>query len=142
MAVMTARIRVGGTVQGVGFRPFVHTLATRLELAGFVGNDGDGVFAEVEGDTGVVTDFARRIAAEAPPLATVESLTLQPVPATGEPGFTIVAGRPGSGEAVILPDARRAGRTRIPGPHPPSGALQRRRDQPGPSHDRPHSPNA
>ena len=51
---MTVRIRtavrVEGIVQGVGFRPFVYGLATRLGLGGLVGNDADGVFAEIEGD--------------------------------------------------------------------------------------------
>ena len=42
-------VRVEGVVQGVGFRPFVHNLANRLGLAGFVGNDASGVFIEVEG---------------------------------------------------------------------------------------------
>ncbi|HEY1674022.1 MAG TPA: acylphosphatase, partial [Streptosporangiaceae bacterium] len=42
-------VRVEGIVQGVGFRPFVYGLATGLSLGGLVGNDPDGVFAEVEG---------------------------------------------------------------------------------------------
>jgi hydrogenase maturation protein HypF len=42
-------VRVEGVVQGVGFRPFVYSLATSLGLGGLVGNDADGVFAEVEG---------------------------------------------------------------------------------------------
>ncbi|HEX8868124.1 MAG TPA: acylphosphatase, partial [Lentzea sp.] len=50
---MSARVgrnlRVAGVVQGVGFRPFVHRLATRLRLAGQVGNDVEGVFIEIEG---------------------------------------------------------------------------------------------
>ena len=50
-------IRVTGTVQGVGFRPFVYALAVRLGLAGLVGNDAQGVFAEVEGPPGAVQEF-------------------------------------------------------------------------------------
>ena len=44
-----ARVRVEGTVQGVGFRPYVYRLAGELGLAGFVFNDARGVVAEVEG---------------------------------------------------------------------------------------------
>ena len=38
-----------GVVQGVGFRPFVHRIASELGLAGFVGNDSGAVFLEVQG---------------------------------------------------------------------------------------------
>ena len=37
------RLRITGVVQGVGFRPFVHGLAARHRLGGFVLNDGRGV---------------------------------------------------------------------------------------------------
>ena len=53
-------IRIEGIVQGVGFRPFVYTLATGLGLSGFVGNDVDGVFVEVEGSSAAVTEFLLR----------------------------------------------------------------------------------
>ena len=43
------RVEVRGLVQGVGFRPFVHALAHRLGLSGFVANTADGVLVEVEG---------------------------------------------------------------------------------------------
>ncbi|MGH3740710.1 MAG: acylphosphatase, partial [Micromonosporaceae bacterium] len=47
---MPTKIRIGarvdGIVQGVGFRPYAHGLATRLGLAGRVGNDPHGVFLE------------------------------------------------------------------------------------------------
>ncbi len=48
---------MAGVVQGVGFRPFVHRLATELDLAGHVGNDSEGVFVEVEGDAAVIERF-------------------------------------------------------------------------------------
>ena len=43
------RLRITGVVQGVGFRPFVYGLAQRYGLTGFVGNDSNGVFVEVQG---------------------------------------------------------------------------------------------
>jgi hydrogenase maturation protein HypF len=67
-------IRVHGVVQGVGFRPFVYTLATGLGLAGLVGNDPDGVFAEVEGPAPAVEEFLRRLERDAPPLARIEDV--------------------------------------------------------------------
>src|SRR4026209_126477 len=45
-------IAVHGTVQGVGFRPFVYALASRLDLGGFVRNDLGSVWIEVEGQPG------------------------------------------------------------------------------------------
>ena len=51
------RLTVRGVVQGVGFRPFVYGLATRLALTGFVGNDSAGVFIEVEGSPAAVAAF-------------------------------------------------------------------------------------
>jgi hydrogenase maturation protein HypF len=43
------RVRVTGTVQGVGFRPFVYRTALELGLAGHVLNDEHGVVVEAEG---------------------------------------------------------------------------------------------
>ncbi|HAV22011.1 MAG TPA: hypothetical protein DCX46_00635, partial [Bacteroidetes bacterium] len=48
-----------GTVQGVGFRPFVYRLARELHLDGTVLNDGSGVRIEIEGETGHVEEFRR-----------------------------------------------------------------------------------
>jgi hydrogenase maturation protein HypF len=84
-------VRVEGVVQGVGFRPFVYSLATRLGLAGWVGNDVDGVFAEVEGPAEQIRDFLDALERDAPPLARVERVSAQPVAPDGRPGFAIVA---------------------------------------------------
>ncbi len=68
-------VRVEGVVQGVGFRPFVYTLATGLGLTGLVGNDLDGVFVEVEGPVAAVSEFLLLLERDAPPLARIERVT-------------------------------------------------------------------
>jgi hydrogenase maturation protein HypF len=85
-----ASVRVEGVVQGVGFRPFVYSLATRLGLAGWVGNDVDGVFAEVEGPAEGVQDFLAALVRDAPPLAQVERVTARSITPDGRAGFAIV----------------------------------------------------
>jgi hydrogenase maturation protein HypF len=84
------RIRVAGLVQGVGFRPFVHRLATGLDLAGHVGNDTEGVFIEVEGPRATLDGFLARLVSDAPPAAHVERVTSCELPSTDDPGFSIV----------------------------------------------------
>src|ERR1700677_2861543 len=84
------RIRVAGVVQGVGFRPFVHRLATELDLAGHVGNDTAGVFLEGEGHVAAVERFEWRLGPAAPPLARIHAVDSDPVDAMGERGFRIV----------------------------------------------------
>ena len=64
---MRQRIRVTGTVQGVGFRPFVYREARRLGLLGWVQNDSAGVLLEVEGTEPAVHELARVLVAEPPP---------------------------------------------------------------------------
>jgi hydrogenase maturation protein HypF len=83
-------VRVTGIVQGVGFRPFVYSLASRLELGGLVGNDSDGVFAEVEGTPEAVAAFISALRTDAPPLASVDQITTAPLTPDGTATFTIV----------------------------------------------------
>jgi hydrogenase maturation protein HypF len=97
-------ISVTGVVQGVGFRPFVHQLARRLGLSGFVGNDVHGVFVEAEGPPARVEAFAEALRAQAPPLAVVDGLTVVEIPVKGESGFRIVES-PGGGAADTLVSA-------------------------------------
>ena len=90
-------IRVEGIVQGVGFRPFVYTAATGLGLSGFVGNDVDGVFIEVEGPEAAVSEFLEVLQRDAPPLARIDRVTSRAVPPTGAASFAIAASDPASG---------------------------------------------
>ena len=79
-------MRVEGVVQGVGFRPFVHNLADRLGLAGFVGNDPSGVFIEVEGYGEQLSAFLVGLEDEAPPLSVIDRVLTGPLSARGTVG--------------------------------------------------------
>jgi hydrogenase maturation protein HypF len=81
------RIHVSGVVQGVGFRPFIYTLAIRYGLAGWVRNTSAGVDIEVTGDPLALDDFTRTITAEAPPLSRIESVTSKAILVNGN-GYT------------------------------------------------------
>ncbi|MEJ0094993.1 MAG: carbamoyltransferase HypF [Methylocella sp.] len=97
------RVQVSGAVQGVGFRPFVHRLATRYKLAGFVLNDCDGVLLEVEGRD--VDDFVEALAHEQPPLARVDGLKVTAVPFQGSRDFEIRESHTGAPRTRMVPDA-------------------------------------
>jgi hydrogenase maturation protein HypF len=94
------RARVEGTVQGVGFRPFVHSLAGELELGGSVLNDARGVQLEVEGDPEAVECFLGRLVGEAPPLAVVERVSSSEIEPVGAAGFEILRSDAG-GEQLV-----------------------------------------
>ena len=100
------RARVEGTVQGVGFRPYVYRLAGELGVAGHVLNDSRGVVVEVEAAPETVERFLARLAAEAPPLAHVERVVAEPLEETGERGFAIrESPRDGEPRAAVTPDS-------------------------------------
>jgi hydrogenase maturation protein HypF len=91
--VRRQRINIEGIVQGVGFRPFVFQLARRHGISGWVRNDSGGVTIEAEADTPTLETFRSALTAEAPPLAAVTRLVTHDIPATGDPGFTILDSR-------------------------------------------------
>ncbi len=96
------RFRAVGVVQGVGFRPFVYRLARAHELGGYVLNDGDGVVIEVEGTE--LDEFADELVSCAPSLASVTSVTAEPVAPVGETDFRIVESVASGHTALIPPD--------------------------------------
>jgi hydrogenase maturation protein HypF len=99
------RFTVVGVVQGVGFRPFVHRIATELGLAGFVGNDSGAVFIEVQGPLARIDEFGRRLRAEAPPLARINTVSIADVDANtlGGNDFRIVDSQTAPGSTTPIP---------------------------------------
>ncbi|MGC9669773.1 carbamoyltransferase HypF [Planosporangium sp. 12N6] len=105
MNLRGVRIEVRGTVQGVGFRPYVYRLATAHGLHGEVRNAGGRVLIRAAGPPDRISSFLDRLAIDAPPAARVTGLAAVDVPPEAVPdggfhiresaadGFNVAAGR-------------------------------------------------
>ncbi|MEO7271755.1 MAG: carbamoyltransferase HypF [Vicinamibacterales bacterium] len=82
-------IVVRGIVQGVGLRPFVYRLASRLSLTGFVRNGPNGVLIEVEGMPANVACFEAELLGSPPPPAIIDGCLTASVPLQGDTAFRI-----------------------------------------------------
>lgn len=103
--VVRRRVLVHGLVQGVGFRPFVYRAATAAGLSGFVGNDADGVFVEVEGPQHRIDELIEQLQSDPPPLARIDRVEILDVASRGGSGFEIVESeRGGVGTTFVAPD--------------------------------------
>ncbi len=100
------QLRVVGTVQGVGFRPFVYRLALEHGVRGWVRNDAEGVLIEASGPWGALARFQEALATKAPPAARVEAV-LELSRGAGEPdgaaeGFAIVESEDGGAVSTLI----------------------------------------
>lgn len=92
-------------MQGVGFRPFVYTLARSLGLTGTVANTPQGATVEIEGPADLLDQFEQRLTAELPAPGRVDAITRVELPATGAAAFVIIDSRvEGALTAEVLPD--------------------------------------
>lgn len=101
------RIRIRGTVQGVGFRPLVAQLARAAGLDGEVKNDGAGVTILLGADRPTADAFLERLFSSLPRLAKIERVertTLTGAPALS-PGFYIQESEGGAVETNVSADA-------------------------------------
>jgi len=97
------RIVCRGVVQGVGFRPCVHRLATSLGLGGFVLNGPEGVVVEVEGEGGGPEAFIRALPSVLPPLARLDETLCTEVPVLCETAFLISESLAGPRRRALVP---------------------------------------
>ena len=96
-------LRVHGTVQGVGFRPFVLRIATELGLRGWVRNDAEGVLIRAIGGADQLEMLAEQVGSRAPAAAQVSSvqwLACAPAHPEVNGGFHIIESGSASGEIV------------------------------------------
>ncbi|MBI3161502.1 MAG: carbamoyltransferase HypF, partial [Chloroflexi bacterium] len=83
-------VHISGIVQGVGFRPFIYNLASRLQLKGWVKNTSAGVEVEVDGDKDSLDSFLQSIRDEAPALSRIDEFSASFRPANGFRSFDIL----------------------------------------------------
>ena len=98
------KLFVYGTVQGVGFRPTVHRLATGMGLGGYVRNNGANVEICISGEEPEGEAFLRALRAALPPLAEITSYELK----EGQPegaAFAILTSSEGPRLSIIPPDS-------------------------------------
>ena len=105
------KIHITGIVQGVGFRPFVYSLAHKHRLTGWVKNTSAGVDIIANGQRAQVQAFLEEIKNSPPPLAVINQIEVQPVSADGFKDFVILASDseisgfiPVSPDIAICPD--------------------------------------
>ncbi len=95
---------VGGQVQGVGFRPFIYTIALDAKLTGFVSNTRAGVFIEAQGSHEQLGEFEKNLHEKLPPLAEISSLKTEEIHTIeNELDFQIhISETKGKGHAVLI----------------------------------------
>ncbi len=85
------RIVVIGIVQGVGFRPFIHRIAIKSNVKGYVRNvGGSEVEIHIEGENEELSKFMELLFKELPPPAKIEEITIDEVPVKGYTSFKIL----------------------------------------------------
>jgi hydrogenase maturation protein HypF len=97
------RVRCRGAVQGVGFRPTVHRIATELNLVGEVRNDPEGATAEVEGPRSTTALFVERLQTELPPLARLDEILIEEVAPLGDNEFRVTETEQGKRAGAMVP---------------------------------------
>jgi hydrogenase maturation protein HypF len=99
------RIRVRGTVQGVGFRPWVYRVARASAVTGRVRNDTAGVTIEAFGAPRAIDAFVDRLEHDAarPPAAVVERIEAEGIPFESTTDFSIVSSGVAADPSVSIP---------------------------------------
>jgi hydrogenase maturation protein HypF len=91
LAFAAQRFRIGGRVQGVGFRPFVYRLAHFYALTGWVRNNGGDVEIHAEGPAERLQVFRDALISHAPPAAAARLLEVRPARGERSDEFRILA---------------------------------------------------
>lgn len=97
-------LKVQGIVQGVGFRPFIYTLAAQHHLSGWVLNSGLGVVIEIEGSPSDCAGFLADLPIKAPALSRIDNMDMQQIEPKDEDSFVILPSLNSPKNTLIPPD--------------------------------------
>ena len=97
------RIEIRGTVQGVGFRPWVARLARGLGVTGSVRNDARGVVVEAFAAEEALQRFVSQLQTDRPPSARIVSLRSRALNPEARTEFRIEASEGGGHKALSIP---------------------------------------
>lgn len=96
-------VHINGRVQGVGFRPFIFSLAKKLNLKGTVQNNLDGIRIYVEGEEAELSSFVQAIKEAPPQLSRIRDVLVSKAPIRGVTEFSIIASERLGDSSVIIP---------------------------------------
>ncbi len=100
--MLRRRLTINGIVQGVGFRPYIYSLARDIGLVGSVYNTSDGVKVEIQGSRQQLDHFESRLRPEAPPLSIIISVELEEITISDESDFTIVTSHDNASVSTLI----------------------------------------
>jgi hydrogenase maturation protein HypF len=83
------RLTIKGIIQGVGFRPFVYSIAIKNNLKGYVLNNTKGVLIEIQGKEKDIKKFLEELVNSPPPLSQIEEIKKEYLPISNFKSFTI-----------------------------------------------------
>ncbi len=100
-------IKIGGIVQGVGFRPFIKNLSLKYNINGFVKNDSSGIIIEAEGMDEDIKSFINDIRTNPPKLSKITTFFYEEIELKGDKDFLIVvSGSLNTKTTFVSPDMK------------------------------------
>ena len=101
--MITIKIQIEGIVQGVGFRPFVYTLALKHKINGWVNNDDRGVNILLYAGEKKCQDFIKELQINPPPLSKINSINIEKITKIKEyKSFEIIQSTNSNNKSTII----------------------------------------
>ena len=104
--IVARKIHINGIVQGVGFRPFVYSLAKRYQLTGWVKNSSSGVDIVANGEICAISGFLQNLKDQAPPLSQIDEFLVEEVEVDSFQEFAIIPSETVEGEFIPVSDRK------------------------------------